>query len=96
MVYQKKKVMLQVAFINEEQRKSHIDHMRNSNMTEVLQEEGQSISYKKASAQGLVNYFIFPVGEKTYAYAATYLPEEAAKWGMACLILMHREERPHP
>ena len=79
MVYQKKKVMLQVAFINEEQRKTHIDHMRNSNMTEVLQEEGKSISYKKASAQGLVNYFIFPVGEKTYAYEATYLPEEAAK-----------------
>lgn len=78
MVYQKKKVMMQVAFLNEEQRQGQLARMRNGNMSRVLKEEGKSISYEMASAQGLVNYYIFPVGEKTYAYGATYLPPEGA------------------
>lgn len=78
MVYQKKKVMMQVAFLNEEQRQGQLDRMRTGNMSRVLKEDGKSISYEMASAQGLVNYYIFPVGEKTYAYGATYLPPEAA------------------
>lgn len=78
MVYQKKKLMLQVAFLDEAQRQAQLDHMREGNMSRVLKEEGQSISYEMTNAQGLVNYYIFPVGNQTYAYGATYLPPEAA------------------
>lgn len=78
MVYQKKKLMMQVAFLNEEQRKAQVDHMRQGNMSRVLKEDGKSISYEMTNAQGLVNYYIFPVGHETYAYGATYLPPEAA------------------
>ena len=53
--------------------------MRDGNMSRVLKEEGERISYERTDAQGLVNYFIFPVGEKTYAYCATYLPEKTAE-----------------
>ena len=79
MVYQKKKLMMQIAFLNEEQRQAQVDHMRDGNMSRVLKEEGKRISYEKTDAQGLVNYFIFPVGETTYAYCATYLPEKTAE-----------------
>ncbi len=79
MVYQKQKLMMQIAFIDEDQRQKHLDRVKNTNMSQVWQEEGKTISYQMASNQGLVNYFIFPVGEKTYAYAATYLPKDAAE-----------------
>ena len=79
MVYQKKKLMMQIAFLDDKQRQAQVDHMREGNMSRVLKEEGKRISYERTDAQGLVNYFIFPVGEKTYAYGATYLPEEAAE-----------------
>ena len=79
MVYQKKKLMMQIAFLDDKQRQAQVDHMREGNMSRVLKEDGKRISYERTDAQGLVNYFIFPVGEKTYAYGATYLPEEAAE-----------------
>ena len=79
MVYQKKKLMMQIAFLDDKQRQAQVDHMREGNMSRVLKEEGKRISYERTDAQGLVNYFIFPVGEKTYAYGATYLPEETAE-----------------
>ena len=77
MVYQKKKVMMRCAFISREQEQAQ----RASIITmpfEIHKEEDNYISYSIAGPDGMVNYYMYPVGEKTWLFAATHLPPEAA------------------
>ena len=77
MVYQKKKVMMRCAFISKEQEQAQ----RASIITmpfEIHKEEDNYISYSMAGPDGMVNYYMYPVGEKTWLFAATHLPPEAA------------------
>lgn len=76
-VYQKKKVMMRCAFISREQEQAQ----RASIITmpfEIHKEEENYISYSMAGPDGMVNYYMYPVGKKTWLYAATHLPPEAA------------------
>ena len=75
--YQKKKVMMRCAFISREQEQAQ----RASIITmpfEIHKEEENYISYSMAGPDGMVNYYMYPVGKKTWLYAATHLPPEAA------------------
>ncbi len=77
MVYQKKKVMMRCAFISKDQEQAQ----RASIITmpfEIHKEEDNYISYSMAGPDGMVNYYMYPVGEKTWLFAATHLPPEAA------------------
>lgn len=77
LVYQKKKVMMRCAFISKEQEQAQ----RASIITmpfEIHREDDHYISYSMAGPDGMVNYYMYPVGEKTWLFAATYLPPEAA------------------
>ena len=77
MVYQKEKVMMRCAFISREQEQAQ----RASIITmpfEIHKEEDNYISYSMAGPDGMVNYYMYPVGEKTWLFAATHLPPEAA------------------
>ena len=77
MVYQKKKVMMRCAFISREQEQAQ----RASIITmpfEIHREDDHYISYSMAGPDGMVNYYMYPVGEKTWLFAATHLPPEAA------------------
>lgn len=77
MVYQKKKVMMRCAFISKEQEQAQ----RASIITmpfEIHREDDNYISYSMAGPDGMVNYYMYPVGEKTWLFAATHLPPEAA------------------
>lgn len=77
LVYQKKKVMMRCAFISKEQEQAQ----RASVITmpfEIHKEEDNYISYSMAGPDGMVNYYMYPVGEKTWLFAATHLPPEAA------------------
>ena len=77
LVYQKKKVMMRCAFISREQEQAQ----RASIITmpfEIHKEEDNYISYSMAGPDGMVNYYMYPVGEKTWLFAATHLPPEAA------------------
>ncbi len=77
LVYQKKKVMMRCAFISKEQEQAQ----RASIITmpfEIHREEDNYISYSMAGPDGMVNYYMYPVGEKTWLFAATHLPPEAA------------------
>lgn len=77
MVYQKKKVMMRCAFISKEQEQAQ----RASIITmpfEIHREDDHYISYSMAGPDGMVNYYMYPVGEKTWLFAATHLPPEAA------------------
>lgn len=78
LVYQKKKVMMRCAFISREQEQAQ----RASIITmpfEIHREEENYISYSMAGPDGMVNYYMYPVGKKTWLYAATHLPPEAAE-----------------
>lgn len=78
LVYQKKKVMLRCVFISEEQEKAQ----RASIITmpfEIHKQEKDYISYSMAGPEGMVNYYMYPVGKKTWLFAATHLPPEAAE-----------------
>lgn len=77
LVYQKKKVMMRCAFISKEQEQAQ----RASIITmpfEIHREDENYISYSMAGPDGMVNYYMYPVGEKTWLFAATHLPTEAA------------------
>ena len=77
LVYQKKKVMMRCAFISKDQEQAQ----RASIITmpfEIHKEEDNYISYSMAGPDGMVNYYMYPVGEKTWLFAATHLPPEAA------------------
>lgn len=77
LVYQKKKVMMRYAFISKEQEQAQ----RASIITmpfEIHREDDNYISYSMAGPDGMVNYYMYPVGEKTWLFAATHLPPEAA------------------
>lgn len=77
LVYQKKKVMMRCAFISKEQEQAQ----RASIITmpfEIHREDENYISYSMAGPDGMVNYYMYPVGEKTWLFAATHLPPEAA------------------
>lgn len=77
LVYQKKKVMMRCAFISKEQEQAQ----RASIITmpfEIHREDDNYISYSMAGPDGMVNYYMYPVGEKTWLFAATHLPMEAA------------------
>lgn len=77
LVYQKKKVMMRCAFISKEQEQAQ----RASIITmpfEIHREDDNYISYSMAGPDGMVNYYMYPVGEKTWLFAATHLPPEAA------------------
>lgn len=77
LVYQKKKVMLRLAFISrdeEEKQRAAIITMP----FEIYEERDDYISYAAAGPQGMVTYYMYPVGEKTWLYAGTHLPKEAA------------------
>ena len=41
--------------------------------------EEHEFSYSKGGPDGMVNYYMYPVGKKTWLYAATHLPPEAAE-----------------
>ena len=76
LVYQKKKVMMRCAFISREQEQAQ----RASIITmpfEIHREEENYISYSTAGPDGMVNYYTYPVGKKTWLYVATHLPPEA-------------------
>lgn len=78
LVYQKKKVMMRCAFISKEQEQAQ----RASIITmpfEIHREDDNYISYSMAGPDGMVNYYMYPVGKKTWLYAATHLPPEAAE-----------------
>lgn len=77
MVYQKKKVMMRCAFISKDQEQAQ----RASIITmpfEIHREDDHYISYSMAGPDGMVNYYMYPVGEKAWLFAATHLPPEAA------------------
>ncbi len=77
LVYQKKKVMMRCAFISKDQEQAQ----RASIITmpfEIHREDDHYISYSMAGPDGMVNYYMYPVGEKTWLFAATHLPPEAA------------------
>lgn len=77
LVYQKRKVMMRCAFISKEQEQAQ----RASIITmpfEIHREDDNYISYSMAGPDGMVNYYMYPVGEKTWLFAATHLPPEAA------------------
>lgn len=77
LVYQKKKVMMRCAFISKDQEQAQ----RASIITmpfEIHREDDNYISYSMAGPDGMVNYYMYPVGEKTWLFAATHLPPEAA------------------
>lgn len=77
LVYQKKKVMMRCAFISKEQEQAQ----RASIITmpfEIHREDDNYISYSMAGPDGMVNYYMYPVGETTWLFAATHLPPEAA------------------
>lgn len=77
LVYQKKKVMMRCAFISKDQEQAQ----RASIITmpfEIHREDDHYISYSVAGPDGMVNYYMYPVGEKTWLFAATHLPPEAA------------------
>lgn len=77
LVYQKKKVMMRCAFISKDQEQAQ----RASIITmpfEIHREDENYISYSMAGPDGMVNYYMYPVGEKTWLFAATHLPPEAA------------------
>lgn len=77
LVYQKKKVMMRCAFISKEQEQAQ----RASIITmpfEIHREDENYISYSMAGPDGMVNYYMYPVGENTWLFAATHLPPEAA------------------
>lgn len=77
LVYQKKKVMLRLAFISKEEEIKQ----RSAIITmpfEIYEERDDYISYAAAGSQGMVTYYMYPVGEKTWLYAGTHLPKEAA------------------
>lgn len=77
LVYQKKKVMMRCAFISKEQEQAQ----RASIITmpfEIHREDDHYISYSMAGPDGMVNYYMYPVGGKTWLFAATHLPPEAA------------------
>lgn len=77
-VYQKKKLMLRIAFITAAQRAQRIDHVKLMGGGQDYKEEGDTVSFTQAGQQGLIYTRIVPVGEDTYAFGSTYLPEEAA------------------
>ena len=78
LVYQKKKVMMRCAFISKDQEQAQ----RASIITmpfEIHKQEKDYISYSMAGPEGMVNYYMYPVGKKTWLFAATHLPPEAAE-----------------
>lgn len=78
MVYQKKKLMMQIALISREQEEDQRKSL--PQMPSIIHKEDKdSMTYSIAGPKGMVNYYIYPVGEKTWAYGATYLPPEAAE-----------------
>lgn len=77
LVYQKKKVMMRCAFISKEQEQAQRASIINMPF-EIHKEEDNYISYSMAGPDGMVNYYMYPVGEKTWLFAATHLPPEAA------------------
>ena len=77
-VSQNKKIMLQLAIIDEETRKGHLDRIKKSNMAHIYQESGRQITYNMTDARGLLNYRILPVSDHLYMYGETYLPKESA------------------
>ena len=71
-------MMLRCAVISEEQEKAQ----RASIITmpfEIHKQEKDYISYSMAGPEGMVNYYMYPVGKKTWLFAATHLPPEAAE-----------------
>ena len=46
---------------------------------EIHKQEKDYISYSMAGPEGMVNYYMYPVGKKTWLFAATHLPPEAAE-----------------
>ncbi len=78
MVYQKKKVMMRFAFITKDmaiaQKKS-----ASKVPSEIHRDEDSYIFFSAAGPEGMVDYYLFPVGDKTWAYGATHLPPEAAE-----------------
>ena len=76
-VYEKKKVMMRCAFISEEQEKAQRESLTTMPF-EIYREEDSYISYGAAGPEGMVHYTMYPVGKKTWIYAATHLPPEEA------------------
>lgn len=77
LVYQKKKVMMRCAFISKEQEQAQWASIITMPF-EIHREDDNYISYSMAGPDGMVNYYMYPVGEKTWLFAATHLPPEAA------------------
>lgn len=80
LVYQKKKVMLKVAFLTKEQEQAQ----RASIITlpfEIRKSEDNYISYGMAGPEGMVNYYMYPAfeGSDTWLFIATHLPKETAE-----------------
>ena len=51
--------------------------MNEMGVADIYKQDGETFSYGMAGPQGLVNYYIEPIGNDTYLYAATYLPYDA-------------------
>jgi hypothetical protein len=78
MVYQKKKVMIRFAFITKDMaiaQKKSVSKVP----SEIHRDEDSYIFFSAAGPEGMVDYYLFPVGDKTWAYGATHLPPEAAE-----------------
>ena len=78
LVYQKKKVMIRFAFITKDMaiaQKKSVSKVP----SEIHRDEDSYIFFSAAGPEGMVDYYLFPVGDKTWAYGATHLPPEAAE-----------------
>lgn len=78
-ILQKKKVMLTCEFIDKDAAKAKLDTMDQfRESSAVHSREGNSVAYEITGQKGRISYYLFPVTEKTYLYAYTYLPWDAA------------------
>lgn len=76
-VHQAKKVMLTCAFLTKAQKAQLLDRVNEMGVADIYKQDGETFSYGMAGPQGLVNYYLEPIGNDTYLYAATYLPYDA-------------------
>lgn len=78
-ILQKKKVMLTCEFIDKDAAKAKLDTMDQFRESSAVHSRaGDSIAYEITGQKGRISYYLFPVSEKTYLYAYTYLPWDAA------------------
>ena len=78
LVYQKKKVMMRFAFITKDMAQAQKKSIE-SVPSEMHRDEDSFIYFSKAGPEGMVDYYLFPVGDSTWAYGDTHLPPEAAE-----------------